>query len=738
LAKNIKLKIKNTQLAQALELKKVKFTEKVKKPKVVKKPVPPVEATLPPSEALPKEKIAPIAPKMETVEEKKPLENEEKKEEKPEEKKKAGPVVFKDFRDFRPKKKKQQTLSFDARDRRGLRAGDEEGWRKKRKFKSKSTSSVDETIRPDKLHVRLPIQLKELAQEMKLKASELISKLFMQGIVVTLNDYLDDETTVQLLGSEFSCEITIDTSEEEKIKITPDTIKEEIAKTDPKKLIARPPVVTFMGHVDHGKTSLIDAIRQSNLTEGESGAITQHIGAFTCKTSHGEITILDTPGHEAFSAMRMRGADVTDIVVLVVAGDEGIRDQTIEAINQAKEAQVPILVAINKSDKPDFNPDTVLRQLSDHHLLAESWGGETITVNCSALTKEGVANLIELLALQAEVLELKANRETRGRGTVIESAMKKGLGASSTVLIQNGTLRIGDSCVFNEHYGRIKTMHDEHGATLESAGPSIPVKITGLSGVPEAGSEFIVVENEKKAKEIAKARFEQEKKRELKLRSTSLESMLQQRTEEAKQKVFSLILRVDVQGSLEALKQSLEKIKSDKIRLNIISENVGKITESDIELAHISDATILGFHTKIEPRAATLIQEKQTTVLLHEIIYHAIDEIKEKMRCLLDKIPQENEMGQAEIRALFKSSQLGTIAGCIVKEGLINKNQLFRIFRKEEELWKGSLHSLKKVKEDVKEISKGFECGMVFENFQEMKEGDLVKSYTITYLEPEL
>lgn len=621
----------------------------------------------------------------------------------------------------------------------GLRSRDDEAWRKKRPSQKAKKSDYDETIRPKQLHLRLPITIKDLATEMKLKASQLISKLFMQGVIVTINDFLDDETVVQLLGHEFGCEITIDTKEEERIKITDKTIKEEIEKADPSEIVLRPPVVTFMGHVDHGKTSLIDSIRKSNLAAGEAGAITQHIGAFKCHSAVGDITILDTPGHEAFSAMRERGADVTDLVVLVVAGDEGIREQTLEAINQAKAAGVPIMVAINKSDKPGFNPENVYRQLAEQELLPEAWGGTTVTVNCSALTGAGIDELLEMLSLQSEVLELKASPNSRARGAVIESEMHKGLGAVATLLVQNGTLRTGDSIVFDYHYAKVKTMHDEHGQELSEAGPSTPVKITGLSGLPEAGSEFVAVVSEREAREIAHARQEMHKdKIQQKEKRAGLEGLLEKKAESEKKKTLNLILLADVQGSLEALKQSLQKIHSKKVDLFFVSEGVGQISESAIELAAASNSTIIGFHTKVESHAETLIKQKKVSIKLHDIIYHAVDDVRTAMRDLLDKIPQENEMGEAEVKAVFKSSQLGLIAGCQVSDGLIKRNHLSRLIRDGKVIWKGTIASLKRGKEDVREVSKGLECGILLSGYSDFKEGDRIQTYEITYLEQEL
>jgi len=641
-------------------------------------------------------------------------------------------------KDVKTAKKPDSYRSFDARDRQGLRASDEEIWRKKKTFKIKSHAQ-EEVVRPKNLKVRLPISVKDLAAEMKLKASQLISKLFMQGVALTLNDLLDDETTVQLLGHEFECEITIDTAEEKRIQVTDKSIRDEIKESSDSQLHLRPPVVTFMGHVDHGKTSLIDAIRKSNRVAGEAGAITQHIGAFKCHTAVGDLTILDTPGHEAFSAMRTRGADVTDIVVLVVAGDEGMRAQTLEALNQAQQAKVPIVVAINKCDKPNFNADTVYRQLADQNLLPESWGGSTITVNCSAVTGTGVKDLLEMLALQAEVLELKANPESRARGTVIESEMHKGMGAVATILIQNGTLRIGDSIVFGQNYARIKTMHDEFAKELSFAGPSTPVKITGLSGLPVAGSEFVAVKDEKEARDISQKRTEGYKSNQLlQSKRGSLENLLQQKADKIETKVLNLIVKADVQGSLEALKTSLLKIPSSKVEICFISEGVGEVSESDIQFAATSKATIIGFHTKIESHAETLIKQLKVNVRLHDIIYHAVDDTKELMLGLLDKIAQENEIGKAEVKAVFKSSQLGNIAGCQVIDGIIRRNCIVRVMRGKEQVWKGPISSLKRVKEDVREVSKGIECGIVLQNFSDVKQGDVIHAIEVTYLTQEL
>ena len=656
----------------------------------------------------------------------------------------APPLPVEEYRrepaakELRLPKKKEEVRSFDARDRQGLRDIDNEAWRKRRAHKPQRKMVQEEVIRPKTLSVRLPIAIKDLAHEMKLKASQLIAKLLMQGMTLTLNDYLDDETIVQLLGHEFDCAITIDTQEQKRLQITDRTIRQEIESASPDDLILRSPIVAFMGHVDHGKTSLIDAIRKSNRAAGEAGAITQHIGAFKVQTNAGDVTILDTPGHEAFAEMRSRGANVTDIVILVVAGDEGIKTQTEEAIQQARDAKVPILVAINKSDKPGFDAQKAYRELADRDLLPEAWGGTTITVNCSAVNGQGIKELLEMIALQAEILELRATPKTRARGTILESEMHKGLGAVATVLVQNGTLKKGDAIVFGHFSGRVKTMQDDYGRSVEEAGPSTPVKITGLSELALAGSEFVVVKNEKEARELATARAEgAERALIAKPKLGSMEKMMAKK-ESGEKKILPLILRADVQGSLEALKNSLLKIKSDKARIEIVSADVGEISESDIELAAASKATIVGFHTSIESRADTLIKHKKVPVYTQDVIYHLIDEVKNRMRLLLDKIEQETDTGEALVKTVFKSSHLGAIAGCQVTDGNIKRQHHVRQIRDKNVIWKGKIASLKRMKEDVKEVLKGFECGILLEGQQDIKEGDILQAYEITYLEQDL
>lgn len=646
---------------------------------------------------------------------------------KEDDKKKSKPKDGKSFKRLKEEK------SFNSRD--GFKR--DEQWRKKRPAHKAKLTIRQEVQRPTSLSIRLPITIKDLASQMKLKASQLISKLFMEGVVLTLNDYLDDETTVQLLGHEFECEITIDTSEQERIRITSESIEEEIKQSPRESLQHRSPIVAFMGHVDHGKTSIIDALRKSKVTAGEAGAITQHIGAFRYQNNDKSLTILDTPGHEAFSAMRARGANVTDIVVLVVAGDEGLRQQTIEAIQHARAAGVQIVVAINKSDKPNFNPDEVQRQLAEQELLCEAWGGSTITVNCSALTGDGLDNLIEMLFLQAEVLELDADPSKRARGSILESCMHKGMGATATVLVQNGTLYKGDALVLGSHFGRVKTMQDENGREIEKAGPSCPVKITGLSGLPEAGQEFIVMKDEKAAKSVSEARLQEDQGRLHTKKGVSIEHLLQ-KVEGSEKKILKLVLRADMQGSLEALKSALSNIESEKVHSEIIFSGAGEISESDIQLASASKAVIVGFHTQIESHAEALIKQLQVQVFLYDVIYHAVDKVKDLMSGMLDKLTEEQNMGCAEVRARFKVSRLGVIAGCFVAEGLIKRNHQMRVRRGDEIIWNGRIDSLKREKDDVKEVKAGMECGILLNGFNDLEEGDRLESFEIREITQEL
>jgi translation initiation factor IF-2 len=624
-------------------------------------------------------------------------------------------------------------------DSRNAASRDDDSWQRRRHLKQKGKKAPEPIVRPSEVSVKLPVSVKDLAAIMKLKSSDVIQKLFFQGIPVTINDFLEDPTIVELIGVEFDCKVTIDTSKEDRLQITESSIQKEVSESKAEDLILRPPVVTIMGHVDHGKTSIIDSFRKSNLAAGEAGAITQHIGAFSCTTKHGGFTVLDTPGHEAFSAIRARGAHVTDIIVLVVAGDEGIKPQTEEAINKAQDANVPIIVAINKMDKPGFNQDEIYRQLADHNLLPEAWGGEIITVNCSAKTGEGIDHLAEMIALQSDVLELKANPNIRARGTVLESEMHRGLGSSATLLVQNGTLRIGDPIIFEYEYGRVKTMQDEFGKNVTEALPSSAVKITGLSGVPGAGNEFIVLGSEREARKIAEERKTTSAHTLLrKSRGKDIEHLMQQKVDRQQKKLLNIILKADVGGSMEAVKDMILAIPTDKVEINFISANVGQINESDIERAEASKALILGFHTSIESHAETLLKKKKVNILIENVIYHLVDKVKEHMLALLDKVRKEHQIGSAKVLATFKSSQLGIIAGCQVTDGVIKRSHHAKIFRNGEQVWEGSISSLKRHQDDAKEVKKDLECGIVFNGFKTAQAGDEVITYEITYERQEL
>lgn len=612
---------------------------------------------------------------------------------------------------------------------------EERAWRKPR-HKSSKTQAVPQSAVPATLAVRLPISVKDLASEMKLKASQLIAQLFMQGMTLTLNDLIEDDTLVSVLGSHFNCEIRIDTSREERLAVTDKSVDQEIAQSPPDRLKSRAPVVTFMGHVDHGKTSLVDAIRQTNRAAHEAGAITQHIGAFSCSTSQGSVTILDTPGHAAFSEMRARGAKVTDLVVLVVAGDEGIMEQTREVIDQARAAGATLLVAVNKSDRENFDLERVYRQLADLELLPEAWGGTTVTVACSAKSGDGIGELLELIALQAEILELRADFEARARGVVIEVQMHKGLGPLATVLVQNGTLQKSNALVFEDEWGRIRNMRDETGSEITTAGPSTPVAITGLSGLPAAGEQFICVGSEREAREIIEGRRLMGAARATHKRRLISDAILT--APGAVKKVLNLIVRADVNGSLEAVKTALMGIHSDKVEINVIAEGVGEVSESDVLLAAASKAIVLGFHTQVESHAELLIKQRAVNVQMFDLIYHLVDGIRAVMTGMLDKIRQESDRGAAEIRAVFRSSKLGNIAGCIVTEGLMNRNFQVRVVRAGQVLHKGPIASIKRGKEDVREVAKGIECGILLERFSELQSGDLLQSVEVTYLTQEL
>lgn len=600
--------------------------------------------------------------------------------------------------------------------------------KKNKKLKNKENSQVENSSTEteeanDIIEIGETITVKELAEKMKKPTTEVIKQLIFMGVMAAINQELDFNTA-EKLAEKF--EIIVEKKEEPIVQLESD---EESEGED--EGVKRPPVVTVMGHVDHGKTSLLDAIRKAKVTESEAGGITQHIGAYTVTINGEKITFLDTPGHEAFTAMRARGAQITDIVVLVVAADDGVMPQTIEAINHCKAANVPLIVAINKMDREGANPDRVKQELTEYGLLAEDWGGDTVTVPVSARSKEGIDNLLEMILLTAEMQELKATPDRKAKGTVIEAQLDKGRGAVASLLVQNGTLHVGDSIIVGSTYGRIRAMFDDKGKKIKSAGPSIPVEVLGLSEVPAAGDRFNVVKDEKTAREMADKR--KEKIRAEYLQSThkvSLEDLYNQ-IQEGKVKELSIIVKADVQGSVEAVRQSLEKLSTESIKARVIHGGVGAITETDVILASASNAIIIGFNVRPDVNAGVLAEKENVDIKTYRIIYNAIDDIKAAMVGMLDPEYKEVVLGKAEVRQVYKISNVGTIAGCYVLDGKITRNSSVRVIRNGIVIFESTLASLKRFKDDVKEALTGFECGLSVEKFNDIKEGDIIEAYTM-------
>lgn len=597
--------------------------------------------------------------------------------------------------------------------------------KKKEKKTSENQPKNDEPIISKKpIKIGSSISVKELSEKIGKSVAEIIKKLLLLGIVATINQEIDFDTA-SLIADEFGIKIekAIEKDDEE-LLLQEEEDREEDLKP-------RPPVVTIMGHVDHGKTSLLDAIRQTNVIATEAGGITQHIGAYMVNIDGKKITFLDTPGHEAFTAMRARGAKVTDIAVLVVAADDGVMPQTIEAINHAKAANVTIIVAINKIDKSGANPDRVKQELTEHGLIPEDWGGDTICVPVSAKKKIGIENLLEMILLVAEMQELKANPNKKARGTVIEAKLDKSRGPVATVLIQNGTLNIGDYFIVGNTYGKVRTMTDDKGKNVKKAGPSMPVEITGLSEVPDAGDIFITVNDEKTARTISEKR--KEKYREEHLQSSqkiSLDDLFNQ-IQAGKVKELNIIIKADVQGSVEALKQSLEKLSNDEVKIKAIHGGVGAITETDVMFASASNAIIIGFNVRPQPSAATLAEKHKVDIRLYRVIYDAIEDMQSAMKGMLEPEYKEVVTGHAEVRAIFKASSVGTIAGCYVTDGKVNRNNEARVIRDGVVIYEGKIASLKRFKDDAREVNAGFECGITLEKFNDIKEGDIIETYTM-------
>jgi len=578
--------------------------------------------------------------------------------------------------------------------------------------------------KPVKLDIEIPdtISVGELASRLKKTAAEVVKKLFMLGQMAAVSDIIDFDTAA-IVAEEFGANVTKEViiTAEESLLIDIEDKEED--------LLPRSPVVCVMGHVDHGKTSLLDKIRSTHVTAGEAGGITQHIGAYRVNLDGKELTFLDTPGHEAFTAMRARGAQVTDIAILVVAADDGIMPQTIEAINHAKAAGVSIIVAVNKCDKEAANPDRVLQELTEYELIPEQWGGDTICVNVSALTGQGIDELLEMLLLVADVRELKANPNREARGTVIESKLDKGRGPVATVLVQNGTLKIGDIVVVGTSVGRVRAMIDDRGNRVKTAEPSVPVEILGLSSTPSGGDLFYVVESEKKARDVVDERIAKQKEEALQAtQKASLESLFNQ-IEQGKIKDLNIIVKADVQGSVEAVKQSLEKLSNDEVRIRIIHGGVGGVNDSDVMLASASNAIIVGFNVRPDANAISSAEKAEVEIRLYRVIYNAIEEIEAAMKGMLDPEFKEVVQGHAEIRQTFKVSGVGTIGGSYVLDGKISRNSQVRVVRDSIVIHEGVLNSLKRFKDDVKEVASGYECGIGIENFNDIKEGDIVESF---------
>ena len=582
---------------------------------------------------------------------------------------------------------------------------------------------------PNKIYYQEGITVGELAEKLNKDASEIVKNLFMVGIVTNINQSLDQDS-IELICSEYGVE-----AEEEVIVDSKDLDAYFQVETNEDQAVERPAVVTIMGHVDHGKTTLLDSIRNTRVTDGEAGGITQHIGAYQIEANDKKITFLDTPGHAAFTTMRARGAQVTDITILVVAADDGVMPQTVEAINHAKAAEVPIIVAVNKIDKPTANPDRVMTELGEHGLFPEDWGGDTIFVPLSALNGDGIEDLLEMITLVSEVEELKANPERTAIGTVIEAKLDKSRGALASILVQDGTLEQGDSIVVGHTYGRVRTMTNDLGQNIKKAGPSTPVEITGLQDVPNAGDRFVVFKDDKQAKAIGESRQEEQI---LTARQDSQKVSLDNLFDvmkEGEMKDLNIIIKADVQGSVEAVAASLMKIDVEGVNIKIIHTGVGAINESDVTLASASNGIIFGFNVRPDANAKRAAEQEQVDMRLHRIIYQIIEEVESAMKGMLDPEYEEQVIGQAEVRQTFKVSKVGTIAGSYVTEGKITRNAGVRIIREGVVVFEGELDTLKRFKDDAKEVAQGYECGITIEGYNDLKEGDIIEAYQMVEIE---
>ena len=637
-----------------------------------------------------------------------------------------APMVAEQKPQRRNQKDNYKKKDYDRDDEREGKFGQKQGKGRKNQQPAMEKPQPKQEKKEEQIkQITIPkmLTIKELADAMKIQPSAIVKKLFLQGKVVTVNQEIDFDT-----AEEIAMEFDVLCEQEEEVDVIEELLKEE--EEDPKKMKKRPPVVCVMGHVDHGKTSLLDAIRHTNVTDKEAGGITQHIGASVVNVNGETITFLDTPGHEAFTAMRLRGANSTDIAVLVVAADDGVMPQTVEAINHAKAAGVEIVVAINKIDKPSANIERVKQELTEYELIPEDWGGSTIFVPVSAHTKEGIPELLEMILLTAEMMELKANPNRRARGLVIEAQLDKGKGPVATVLVQKGTLRVGDAIAAGSAFGKVRAMMDDKGRRVKEAGPSMPVEILGFSDVPNAGEVFVVSKNEKEARNFAETFISQNRMKMLEETKSkmSLDDLFNQ-IKEGNLKELDIVVKADVQGSVEAMKQSLLKLSNDEVVVKVIHGGVGAINESDVMLASASNAIIIGFNVRPDAAAKETAERENVDVRLYRVIYNAIEDVEAAMKGMLDPIFEEQVLGHAEVRQTFKASGVGTIAGAYVLDGVFERDCSARIIRDGIVIFEGKLASLKRFKDDVKEVRAGYECGFVFEKYNDIKEGDQVEAF---------
>lgn len=622
------------------------------------------------------------------------------------------------------KKKEYRDEAFEGRSKKGRKQKQTAEVKKpQQKQPEKKEEQIKQIVIPEVLTI------KELADKMKIVPSVIVKKLFLQGKIVTVNQEIDYDT-----AEEIAMEFDVLCEKEEVVDVIEELLKED--EEDENLMVKRPPVVCVMGHVDHGKTSLLDAIRHTNVIDREAGGITQHIGAYVVEINGEKITFLDTPGHEAFTAMRMRGANSTDIAILVVAADDGVMPQTVEAINHAKAAGIEIIVAINKIDKPSANIERVKQELTEYELIPEDWGGSTVFVPVSAHTKEGIPELLEMILLTAEVMELKANPNREARGLVIEAELDKGKGSVATVLVQKGTLHVGDAIAAGSAHGRVRAMMDDKGRRVKEAGPSQPVEILGLNDVPNAGEVFVGCASEKEARSFAETFISQNKVKLLEETKSkmSLDDLFNQ-IQEGNLKELNIVVKADVQGSVEAIKQSLLKLTNDEVVVKIIHGGVGAINESDVILASASNAIIIGFNVRPDATAKDIADREGVDLRLYRVIYNAIEDVEAAMKGMLDPVFEEKILGHAEVRQTFKASGVGTIAGAYVQDGIFERNCSVRLIRDGIVIFDGPLASLKRFKDDVKEVRAGYECGFVFENYNDIKEGDNVEAYKMVEIE---